>query len=120
MDNRKADRELGMDRQITRRDFLNGVAVGTGAALLAGPLGAAKLLAAGILDEPEVQNSVGYYPPAKLGMRGNHDGSFAMAHRMRDGANASALGALAATGESYDLVVVGGGISGLAARHRCP
>ncbi|HTZ31061.1 MAG TPA: NAD(P)-binding protein [Methylomirabilota bacterium] len=118
MSERKAHCELGMDHKITRRDFLNGVAVGTGAALVAGPIGARKLLAAGILDEPEVQNSVGYYPPAKLGMRGNHDGSFAMAHQMRDGADASALGSLNDTGETYDLVVVGGGISGLAAAHR--
>jgi len=118
MDRKKDDRQLGMDRQITRRDFLNGVAIGTGAALVAGPLGAKKLLAAGILDDQEVQNSVGYYPPAKLGMRGNHDGSFAMAHRMRDELDTSALGAPNATGENYDLVVVGSGISGLAAAHR--
>jgi spermidine dehydrogenase len=118
MDKRKTGRELGMNREITRRDFLNGVAVGTGAALAAGPFGGGKLLAAGILDENETQNSVGYYPPAKMGMRGNHDGSFAMAHRMRDGQNANALGTPTATGECYDLVVVGGGISGLAAAYR--
>jgi spermidine dehydrogenase len=53
-----------------------------------------------------------------MGMRGNHDGSFAMAHRMRDGESASALGMPDATGEFYDLVVVGGGISGLAAAYR--
>ena len=28
------DRELGMDRPITRRDFLNGVAIGIGAAMV--------------------------------------------------------------------------------------
>jgi hypothetical protein len=38
MGKRKIDRELGMDRQITRRDFLNGVAIVTGATLAAGPL----------------------------------------------------------------------------------
>jgi spermidine dehydrogenase len=118
MHKRKAGRELGMNREITRRDFLNGVAVGAGAALAVGPFAAGKLLAAGILDQSENQNSPGYYPPAKMGMRGNHDGSFAMAHRMRDGQNAGALGTPTATGESYDLVVVGGGISGLAAAYR--
>jgi spermidine dehydrogenase len=118
MDKRKTGRELGMNREITRRDFLNGVAVGASAALAVGPFAASKLLAAGILDESENQNSPGYYPPSKMGMRGNHDGSFAMAHRMRDGQNASALGTPTATGESYDLVVVGGGISGLAAAYR--
>lgn len=112
------DDKLGMGREIARRDFLNGVAVGAGAALLANRLSAGGLIAAGIFDEPAGQNSPGYYPPAKMGMRGNHDGSFTMAHRMRDGENAGALGAAAATGESYDLIVVGGGISGLAAAYR--
>jgi hypothetical protein len=31
MSNEKTDRQLGMNRRITRRDFLNGVAVGMGA-----------------------------------------------------------------------------------------
>jgi spermidine dehydrogenase len=118
MDKRKTDQELGMDRDISRRDFLNGVAIGAGASLLTGSLGAEQLLAAGVFDEPSPGNASDYYPPAKLGMRGNHDGSFSMAHRMRDGENADALGEPAQTGEHYDLVVVGGGISGLAAAYR--
>jgi len=107
-----------MDREISRRDFLNGVAIGAGTALLAGPIGAGQMLAAGVLDEPSPENSPDYYPPAKLGMRGNHDGSFSMAHRMRDGESAELLGEPVQTAESYDLVVVGGGISGLAAAYR--
>jgi spermidine dehydrogenase len=107
-----------MDRETSRRDFLNGVAIGAGASLLTGSLGADRLLAAGILDEPSPEKAPNYYPPAKLGMRGNHDGSFTMAHRMRDGENADALGEPTRTGEVYDLVVVGGGISGLAAAYR--
>ncbi len=118
MDQEKKDQELGMDRGISRRDFLNGVAVGVGGNLLGGSLGAERLLAAGIFDEPSTQNAPDYYPPAKTGMRGNHDGSFTMAHRMRDGENAEALSEPAQTGETYDLVVVGGGISGLAAAYR--
>jgi spermidine dehydrogenase len=118
MGKRKKDRELGMDREISRRDFLNGVAISAGAGLLAAPLRAERLLAAGILDEPSPEKAPDYYPPAKLGMRGNHDGSFPMAHRMRDGENAEALGEPTQTNESYDLVVVGGGISGLAAAYR--
>lgn len=114
----KKDRELGMDREISRRDFLNGVALGAGAAMLSGGIGPAGLLAAGILDEPQGQDAPGYYPPAKMGMRGNHDGSYPAAHRMRDGESASAFGEAIDTGESYDLVVVGGGISGLAAAYR--
>lgn len=111
------DSALGMDRNVTRRDFLNGVALGAGVALLAADPLKEKLFAAAILDEvPEKQP--GYYPPAKMGIRGNHDGSFPVAHRMRDGESPSAFGPAVDTGESYDLVVVGGGISGLAAAHR--
>src|SRR6516225_10128466 len=104
-------------RGITRRDFLNGVLMGTGASLLKGSLPPEQLLASAILDEPRPEQAPDY-PPAKMGMRGNHDGSFTMAHRMRDGASAEALGEPEATGERYDLVVVGGGISGLAAAYR--
>lgn len=110
--------EKEKSREISRRDFLNGVAIGAGASLLAGCISAEKLLAAGILDEPLPEKDPAYYPPAKMGMRGNHDGSFSMAHRMRDGENADALGQATKTGEVYDLVVVGAGISGLAAAYR--
>lgn len=118
MDNRKKDQKLGMDREISRRDFLNGVSLGAGASLLTGSLATERFLAAAMLDDPSPENAPGYYPPAKLGMRGNHDGSFAMAHRLRDGESAGALCEPLQTGETYDLVVVGGGISGLAAAYR--
>ena len=114
----KEDRELGMNREITRRDFLNGVAIGTGASFLGGALGAEQLLAAGVLDEFAPEKAPDYYPPSRTGIRGNHDGSFTFAHRMRDGESVDSLGQAAKTGESYDLVVVGGGISGLAAAYR--
>ena len=58
-----------------------------------------------------------YYPPAKMGMRGNHDGTFTYAHLLRDGEKWDELGKAANTGENYDLVIVGGGISGLAAAY---
>ncbi|HKM67873.1 MAG TPA: FAD-dependent oxidoreductase [Candidatus Acidoferrum sp.] len=114
----KNDRELGMTGEITRRDFLNGVAVGTGAALFGGAFSAQQLLAAAALDEFAPEKAPDYYPPARTGIRGNHDGSFAIAHRMRDGESVDALGDPVSTGESYDLVIVGGGISGLAAAYR--
>jgi spermidine dehydrogenase len=106
------DRELGMGRAITRRDFLNGVALGVG-----GTLGAETLLAAAALDDFAPEKAAGYYPPALMGMRGSHDGTFTFAHRLRDGESWDADGAAAKTGEIYDLVVVGGGISGLAAAY---
>src|SRR5271157_3157092 len=96
------DRELGMDRAIDRRDFLSGAAVALGAALAGPAFGAV----------PAPQDQPGYYPPSLTGMRGSHPGSFEAAHRLRDGAPLSqAEGPV----ERYDLVIVGGGISGLAA-----
>src|ERR1041385_4861710 len=102
------DRKLGMDRTITRRDFLNGVAVGTGGAVAGSllpdvaweALGPSGTAAAG-------QNRAGYYPPGLTGLRGSHPGSFEAAHAVRD--TKSWQDAATDTGESYDLVIVGGG-----------
>src|ERR1700675_2415344 len=113
----KEDRELGMDRAITRRDFLNGVAVGVGGTLAGRAFGAETLLAAAALDDFAPEKAANYYPPALTGMRGNHDGTFTFAHRLRDGESWDSEGVAAKTGETYDLVVVGGGISGLAAAY---
>jgi spermidine dehydrogenase len=75
-------------------------------------------LAAAILDGHATETSRDYYPPAKTGMRGDHDGSFPVAHRMRDGESPDTFGEPIDTAENYDLVIVGGGISGLAAAYR--
>src|SRR6266852_5126151 len=117
MTNGVKDKELGMGREITRRDFLNGVAIGVGGTLVAGEIGSETLLQSGVFDEFAPEKSPDYYPPAKLGMRGNHDGTFTFSHRLRDGESPDSFGDPAATGENYDLVVVGGGISGLAAAY---
>jgi spermidine dehydrogenase len=117
MSEEKRNRELGMARAITRRDFLNGVAVGIGGTLAGGLFRADDLLAGSALDDFAPEKAAGYYPPALTGMRGNHDGTFTFAHRLRDGGSWDSDGAAAKTGETYDLVVVGGGISGLAAAY---
>jgi spermidine dehydrogenase len=57
-----------------------------------------------------------YYPPTRTGMRGDHEGSFEVAHELRDRRRVD-VAAATRTGETYDLVVVGGGLSGLAAAH---
>src|SRR5882762_2492289 len=111
------EKDLGMGREITRRDFLNGVAIGVGGTLVGGGIGTETLLAAAALDEFAPEKAPDYYPPARMGMRGNHEGTFTFAHRLRDGEGADAFGEPADTGETYDLVVVGGGISGLAAAY---
>jgi|SRR5579863_534415 len=112
-ENEKQDHELGMQQKITRRDFLNGVSVAVGASLLAAnPL---WLEAFGIPQSPFApEKDPTYYPPAKTGMRGSHDGSWEVAHAMRDGKEWLDP---VADAESYDLIVVGAGISGLAAAY---
>jgi spermidine dehydrogenase len=131
MSEEKKDRELGMRCPISRRDFLNGVAVGVG-----GALAGETLLAAGVLDAEKVsggrgavtraigsdggdapEKAPGYYPPALTGMRGNHEGSYTYAHGLRDGKKWDAGESAAKVDDTYDLVVVGGGISGLASAY---
>src|SRR5258708_921051 len=113
----KKDKELGMGSEITRRDFLNDVAIGAGATCVSWTVRANTVLAADVLDEVGAEKAPDYSPPARMGMRGNHDGTFTFAHRLRDGEGADSFGEPVNTGESYDLVVVGGGISGLAAAY---
>ena len=108
-----------MSAKITRRDFLNGVALTAGAAVFPGSLPGfvpPEMWAAAAADL-ETQDVPGYYPPAKTGLRGSHAGSFETMHRVRDGAFWENAPKAVDTGEFYDLVIVGGGISGLAAAH---
>lgn len=105
------DRRLGMDRAITRRDFMNGAAMVIGASLLPG------ISAADSFNRHEPQNQSGYYPPTKTGLRGSHPGSFEVAHSLRDGTFWNNASEPVNTGEVYDLVIVGGGISGLSAAY---
>ena len=96
-----------MHGKITRRDFLNGTQVAIGASLLTpwtDVFGA---------NAGNFQLGADYYPPAKTGLRGSHDGSWETMH-------SRVFGATWPKGnpeEEYDLVVVGGGISGLSAAH---
>ncbi|MFF4776068.1 NAD(P)-binding protein [Microtetraspora fusca] len=104
-----SDRELGMDRSINRRDFINGVvftaaAAGLTAGAAAGPA-AAQATTAG-------SAAAGPYPPARKGLRGQTDAMLKVPHALRD--RAFDMGEPQPTGERYDLVVVGAGISGLA------
>jgi len=91
-----------MSSGITRRDFMNGIAI-------------AVVGASGIdLSSAEIAADPGY-PPSRSGLRGSHVGSFEAAHRLRDGSPFDLSAAVIE--ERYDLVVVGGGISGLAAAY---
>jgi spermidine dehydrogenase len=90
-----------MNRPIHRRDFLNGAAISIA--------GIPSARATAPQDRP------GYDPPLLTGLRGSHPGSFEAAHALRDGDVSK--NPPKDTGEHYDLVVVGGGISGLSAAY---
>ncbi len=98
------DDRLGLLRPITRRDFIHDVGIaGLGLALPLPGLGAS------------LEGAPAYYPPTLTGLRGAHPGSFEVAHALaREGRHFENPDVL---DEHYDLVVVGGGISGLAAAH---
>jgi spermidine dehydrogenase len=84
---------------ITRRDFLNGCAL---------------TIAAGLTPAAQLAAQPARYPPALMGLRGHHPGAFETAHALALEGQKFAVDA-GPIEERYDLVVVGGGISGLAA-----
>lgn len=98
------DRRLGMHRAITRRDFVNGIGIAIGGALLP---------ACRSGDGPATELAGAFYPPATTGMRGSHPGSFETAHAAAQGRRWT----VGPASQEYDLVVVGAGISGLTAAY---
>ena len=96
-----------MADKITRRDFLNGTQVAIGASLLT-PW--TEVFGSGA---SKFDLGPDYYPPAKTGLRGSHVGSWETMHARVAGTTWSP----GAVEEDYDLVVVGGGISGLSAAY---
>jgi len=103
------DRNLGMDRPISRRDLLHGVGALAAASLVPGQSLANQILA-------PATGSTGY-PPALTGMRGNHDGSFDVVHQLTLEARRDWGPVEEPDSRVNDLVVVGAGISGLAAAY---
>lgn len=103
-------RRLGLDQPIARRDFIQGMAVAT--AVGAMPVAASGQVSAAA--RAGLAPDAASYPPLRTGLRGQYPGSFEVAHLARDGGFAGPVAA-EDTGEHYDLVVVGGGISGLSA-----
>src|SRR5262245_6799722 len=84
---------------ISRRDFINGVGL---------------TIASGLTPIDQIGAAAQIYPPALIGLRGHHAGSFEVAHALVREQKTFSLSALPVE-EHYDLVMVGGGISGLAA-----
>jgi spermidine dehydrogenase len=111
------DRVLGMDSSITRRDFLGTALLASGAALLDGfppwQLWAASTRDANVTADSEWNGygGVGDYASSN----GNTWEVLTAGHKLRDGSYEKSFANLVETGEKYDCVVIGGGISGLAA-----
>src|SRR5262249_18326241 len=89
--------------RIPRRDFLNGVAL---------------TVASGLTPAAQVAADPARYPPALTGLRGQHEGSFEVAHAVGRAGRRFPIDSLPVE-ESYDLVVIGGGLSGHAAAECC-
>jgi len=115
MSERSAHRDLGMDRRIPRRDFLNGVAIGITGALALNSRRAFASSASRIDTQPAAPGSLD--PPARTGLRGNYPAAVRDFDAMQAGAYRQFPAVDVDTGENYDLAIVGGGISGLAAAH---
>jgi spermidine dehydrogenase len=116
MINDRESKRLGMDRGIARRDFISGAAVAIASASLPSMASAQSAGSTGVTAGAPAGTPADYYPPKLMGLRGQHAGSFEQAHAVRD-TGAPSMSAADDTGESYDLIVVGGGISGLSAAH---
>ena len=96
-----------MTNKTTRRDFLNGTRVAIGASLVSPWTNAFGR------DVKNFQLPPGYYPPAETGLRGSHEGAWQTMHARVAGGRWQT----AEIDEDVDLVVVGGGISGLSAAY---
>ena len=105
-----------VSKRIKRRDFVSGMAIGAGGLLLAGCTDAPPVSFSNKVPRGSRAPSSGsYYPPTLTGMRGSHEGSYEVAHALSWRGEKPADYQL--LDEHYDLVVVGAGMSGLAAAH---
>jgi spermidine dehydrogenase len=105
-------RDLGMDRRIERRDFLNGVALS-----VAGAYAAFHASPALSQTAPVSPTTPDVYPPARLRLRGEHESAIESFGDIERGVFGQFPTIDVDTAETYDLVIVGGGLSGLAAAY---
>ncbi len=105
-------RQLGMDRRITRRDFVNGVAATVAGSYLGGSTFAAAATGTTLapVDSPD-------YPPLNSGLQGSSSPALSEFSALLAGKFETLQIAAGEDIEEYDLVIVGGGISGLSAAH---
>ena len=105
-----SDRNLGMDRHISRRDLLLGMGASAAAAFIPGRAFADEML--------RLEGTTGSnYPPGLTGLRGSHLGSFEVAHQLAREGRRDWGPVQEPDADVYDLVVVGGGVSGLSAAY---
>ncbi len=104
------DRKLGLTAPITRRDFLNNTLIGSGAALTVAACPAHAMAKSGDFTGP---GGIGDYARSN----GNTAEVTQAAHRMRDGAYEALLAKAGEAEETYDLVIVGGGLCGMMAAY---
>ena len=111
------DKALGIDTTITRRDFVGSMLIGAGSALL-GCTSPAKQL----LDKTSRQfndpwtgfGGVGDYATSN----GNTRQVMLDSHKLRDQEKPAIVKSASPTGEEFDLVIIGGGFSGLGAAYQ--
>jgi len=114
---KKKDHDLQLSDDISRRDFVNGTLVGFGAALLSSSLPAIgkSKTAAGVFNDPWTGfGGVGDYANSN----GNIASVREAAHLIRDGLTPKLLSNVHDTGEEYDMVIIGGGFSGIGAAYQ--
>ncbi len=100
-----------MDRGISRRDFLNGVGAVAASTLIPGCSSLRNS------DRYDGGRATDGYPPTRMGLRGSHPGSFEVAHQLAFTGRSDWGPVQEPDPDLYDLIVVGAGISGLAAAH---
>ena len=105
----------GFGPDITRKDFLNSTLLGIGGALLGArsPAAVFRALERAAGDPWTGYGGTGDYAAAN----GNTRPVMEAAHRLRDGAYGTLPATAVDTGELYDVIIVGGGISGLTAAY---
>ena len=99
------------DSNITRRDFVKGTLIGSGAMLLTMPPPIMAASDKGAANGWDGYAGVGDYARSN----GNTKSTMTAAHLIRDNKIDELLSDAIDTGESYDLVVIGGGFAGLSA-----
>ena len=113
----KKDDGLSVSSNVSRRDFVNGTLVGFGAALLSSsaPISAASPKPAGVFNDPWTgYGGVGDYAISN----GNVASVVDAAHLIRDGITGEMLEDVDDTNEEYDMVIIGGGFSGIGAAYQ--